>query len=138
MAAGRATMVWQAGIRFGLFAFGFGFLLGTIRTLVIAPTLGPATAVVLELPVMLLACWWWAGRIVARYVPASREAALAIGLIGFAVLMIGEFAVGLGLMGFTPSEWIANFHNPEAQFGLMAQLLTIAMPLQRARRLPRG
>lgn len=131
-------MVWQAGIRFGLFAFGLGFLLGTLRTLVIAPQLGPATAVVLELPLVLLACWWWAGRIVRRFRPTSAKEALAIGLIGFAVLMLGEFAVGLGLMGFTPRQWIDNFSNPEAQFGLMAQLLIIAMPLQRARGIVRG
>lgn len=125
-------MVWHAGVRFGLFAFGLGFLLGTLRTLVLAPHIGGATAVVLELPIMLAACWWWAGRIIRRFAVADRDQALAIGLIGFAVLMLGELVVGVTLFQMSPGEWIASLKSPSAQLGLAAQLLTAAMPLLRA------
>jgi hypothetical protein len=133
MSQREQSMVWNAGIRFGLFAFGLGFLLGTLRTLVLAPYIGAASAVVLELPIMLAACWWWAGRIVRRFQVTDRNNALAIALIGFAVLMLGEFLVGITLMQMSPAAWIAGLQTPSAQLGLTAQLLTVAMPLLRAR-----
>jgi hypothetical protein len=131
-------MIWRAALLYGLFAFGLGFLLGTLRVLLIVPALGEAAAVMLELPVMLAACWWCAGWIVRRYRPLDRGAALAIGLIGFAVLMVGELAVGVSMFGLTPAGWISGFTKPTAQLGLVAQLLAAAMPLLHARRLPRA
>lgn len=131
-------MIWQAGIRYGLFAFALGFALGTLRVLFIAPQLGEGAAVIAELPIMLAACWWWAGLIVRRYPPANRNDALAIGLIGFAVLMAGEFAVGVGLLGQTPAGWFGQFALPTPQLGLAAQLIAAAMPLLRRRRTKAG
>jgi len=124
-------MVGKAGILYGLFAFTLGLILGTLRVLFIAPQLGTGAAVILELPIMLAACWWCAGIIVRRYPPSGRNEALAIGLIGFAVVIVGEFAVGMSMMGQTPADWIDQFARPTAQLGLAAQLLTIAMPLLR-------
>jgi hypothetical protein len=127
-------MIWRAGLEYGLFAFALGFILGTMRVLAVAPLLGEGLAVLLELPLMLAACWWWAGRIVRRRDVADRDRALAVGLVGFAVLMIGEAGVGLGLMGLTLSQWLADFAKPTPQLGLAAQLLAAAMPLLQARR----
>lgn len=124
----------RAGLVYGLFAFGLGFVLGTARQFLIAPGLGTGIAVLLELPIMLLACWWWAGRVVARYRPAGRDEALAIGLIGMAVVLAGEFIVGVTLMRQTPGDWIASLTGPTGQLGLIAQLLAAAMPLMQARR----
>lgn len=126
-------MIWRAGLAYGLFAFALGFILGTMRVLLVAPRLGEGMAVLLELPLMLAACWWWAGWVVRRHQVDDRNRALAIGLIGFAVLMIGEIAVGIGMMGLSPTEWLADFAKPTPQLGLAAQLLAAAMPLLRAR-----
>ena len=131
-------MTGRAGLQFGLFAFGLGFVLGTVRVLLASPQLGELAAVALELPVMLAACWWWAGRIVRRYRPAPITAALAVGVIGFAVVLLGEFLVATLLFGMPPAGWLASFATANAQLGLAAQLLLIIMPLIRARRLPRG
>jgi hypothetical protein len=131
-------VIWNAGIRYGLFAFGLGFFLGTLRVLFIAPQLGAGAAVILELPIMLAACWWCAGVIVRRYPPSDRNEALAIGLIGFAVLIAGEFAIGVGMMNQTPAGWIRQFALPTPQLGLTAQLLAAAMPLLRCRRVKSG
>jgi hypothetical protein len=131
-------MILRAGIIYGLIIFGLGFLLGTLRVLLIAPQLGEAMAVIVELPIMLLACWLAAGWTVRRYRPATRDAALLIGVVGFAVLMLGELAVALTLFGLTPAGWIASFGMPTAQLGLIAQLIAVAFPLIHARRLPRA
>ena len=129
-------MIARAGLQFGLFAFGLGFALGTLRVLFVVPQLGEAAAVAFELPVMLAACWWWAGRIVRRYRPARISAALAVGAIGFAVVLLGELLVGTLLFGMSPAGWLASFTKPAAQLGLAAQLLLIIMPMLRMRRLP--
>ncbi|MBX9729466.1 MAG: hypothetical protein K2X31_11205, partial [Sphingopyxis sp.] len=55
-----------SGVFYGLFAFMLGFVLGTARVLLLAPTVGPTLAVLIELPLMLAACWWWSGRIARR------------------------------------------------------------------------
>lgn len=129
-------MIARAGLQFGLFAFVLGFALGTVRVLLIAPQLGEAAAVALELPVMLAACWWWAGRIVRHYRPARTSAALAVGAMGFGVVLLGEFLVGTLLFGMSPEGWLASLTKPAAQLGLAAQLLLIIMPMLRVRRLP--
>lgn len=131
-------MIARAGLQFGLFAFGLGFALGTIRVLLIAPQQGEAAGVALELPVMLAACWWWAGRTVRRYPPVRLSAALAIGATGLAVVLLGEFLVGTLLFSMTPAGWLASFTKPDAQLGLLAQLTLIIMPVLRTRHRPRG
>ena len=128
-------MIWRAGLVYGLFAFGLGFVLGTVRVLLIVPFLGDGLAVVLELPLMLAACWWAAGWIVRRFQLRKRKPAIAVGLIALAIVLLGEAAVGVGLMGLTPAGWLAEFAKPTPQLGLAAQLLAAAMPLLRARRL---
>lgn len=46
--------------------FAMGFVLGVIRTLVIAPRTGATVAVLMEMPLMLAASWIVAHRIVRR------------------------------------------------------------------------
>lgn len=126
-------MIWRAGVQYGLVIFGIGFLLGTVRVLLVVPQLGEGAAVVAELPIMLAACWWAAGWTVRRHRFDGQNQALAVGLIGLAVLLAGEFCVGVGLMELQPAEWMATFRKPTAQLGLAAQLFAAAMPLLRVR-----
>jgi hypothetical protein len=128
----------RAGLCYGLGLFAAGFILGTLRVLLIAPIVGDAIAVLCEVPLMLFVSWSWAGWIDRRFRPQNRNSALAIGLFGFAVLLAGEFALGIALMGMTPAEWLASLSRPTGQIGLIAQLIAAAMPLLHARRLPRG
>ncbi|MXO70782.1 hypothetical protein [Alteraurantiacibacter buctensis] len=80
----------RAAIRYWLGVFALGFTLGTVRTLWLEPALGPLAAVALELPVMLAASWWWAGRVLARHPVPTRRAALGTGLLAFTLLLAGE------------------------------------------------
>lgn len=122
----------RAGVAYGAALFAAGFVLGVARVLLVAPALGPVAAVVLELPVMLALAWGLAGVLARRFaVPGQGADRLAMGLVGFAVLMVCE--VGLGLWGFGRSwaEVRAGFGSPEGALGLAGQALVAAMPLMR-------
>jgi hypothetical protein len=47
----------SAALRYFGLIFALGFLLGTVRTLLLAPATGATAAVLIELPVMLGASW---------------------------------------------------------------------------------
>ena len=51
----RAT---KAGALYAIVVFSIGFILGTIRVLLLAPRLGETTAVIVEAPIMLAASWF--------------------------------------------------------------------------------
>ena len=51
----RAT---KAGALYAIIVFVIGFILGTIRVLLVAPRLGETTAVIIEAPIMLAASWF--------------------------------------------------------------------------------
>jgi hypothetical protein len=118
-----------AGVLYFAVAFALGFLLGTLRVLVIMPWLGPVAAVLLELPIMLIASWVAAGRLVGRCrVPASAFDRLVMGAVAFALLMAGEFAVSHTMFDRTPAQHLATYRTPEAQLGLAAQLVFALFP----------
>ena len=51
----RAT---KAGALYAIIVFVIGFMLGTIRVLLVAPRLGETTADIIEAPIMLAASWF--------------------------------------------------------------------------------
>ena len=62
--------------------FAAGFILGTIRTLVLVPHLGPLAAVLLELPLMLGIAWAVCRWLLRRFaVGEAWTARLAMGAI---------------------------------------------------------
>jgi hypothetical protein len=88
----RAT---KAGALYAIIVFVIGFILGTIRVLLVAPRLGETTAVILEAPMMLAASWfvcrWCGDRLdVRRTVPARS----LMGFVAFLVLMSAEIGLG--------------------------------------------
>jgi len=118
----RHALVYLAAI------FALGFVLGTVRTLWLAPAVGHLAAVALELPVMLGASWWLARRMAAHRPLTSRHAALAAGGIAFALLMGLELALGVALFGQSAGEWLAALATPPGALGLAGQALFALMP----------
>ncbi len=51
-----------AGLIYGLAIFALGFLLGTLRELVLAPVFGRTLIVWIEAPLILIAAWLVVGR----------------------------------------------------------------------------
>ena len=91
----RVFKATKAGALYAIFVFLIGFILGTIRVLLVAPRLGETTAVSIEAPIMLAASWlvcrWCLDRLdVAVTVPARS----LMGVVAFLVLMSAEFGLG--------------------------------------------
>lgn len=113
--------------------FALGFVLGTIRVLWVIPLVGLMPATLLELPIILMASWFAAGRLVRRFAIVSSGEALAIGALAFAILMVAECALAGALNGQTPAQWLADLRQPHALLGLAGQVVFALMPWWRVR-----
>ncbi len=124
-------IIVQAAISYFVIVFIAGFILGTLRMLIIAPRTGEIAAVAIELPFMIAISWWACGVVVHRLKPASEvPSRLAMGLIALALLLLAETVVSLGL-GLTPSQHVALYATTPVQLGLFGQLLFALFPLLR-------
>ena len=114
---------------FGL-VFALGFLLGTVRELMVVPRLGPIAPVLIEVPLMLTASFG-AARVVARRlaVPDAAGQRLAMGVVAFVLLIAAETLTGLLLMGRSPGEQLAAYGTARGAIGLAAQIAFALIPL---------
>ncbi len=120
---------WRAAwVYFGM-VYALGFLLGSLRELLIAPRFGGFWPRVIEMPMMLAASWFAAFWVVNRYGIAARADRLVMGLTAFALLMLGEVLVGIGLMGRTPGQHLAGYATVQGGLTLLAQSAFAAFPL---------
>jgi hypothetical protein len=108
--------------------FALGFVLGTVRTLWLAPAIGPTAAVAAELPVMLAASWLLARRVLRRHAIGSPGAALGLGLIAFALLLLAELALAITLAGQGPGDWAASLITTPGALGLAGQAVFALLP----------
>jgi hypothetical protein len=121
----RAT---EVGVLYAIVVFVIGFMLGTIRVLLLAPRLGETMAVILEVPFILTAssavCRWCLDRLdVAATVPARS----LVGLVAFLVLMSAE--VGLGaVLGRSLADQLASYRSLARAIGLAAQVIFAIFP----------
>jgi hypothetical protein len=108
--------------------FAAGFILGTIRTLIVAPRLGEVAAVLIECPFMLLASF-----LVARWVlehcahDANASRRLLIGLLAFAMLMCAELLMAW-VFNRSPREYGASLLTTAGAIGLAAQSVFAIIP----------
>jgi hypothetical protein len=122
----RAT---KAGSLYAIIVFLIGFILGTIRVLLLVPRLGETTAVSIEAPIMLAASWLVCGWCLDRLdVAATIPARSLLGLVAFLVLMLAE--VGLGaVLGRSLADQLANYGSPAGAIGLAAQVIFATFPV---------
>jgi hypothetical protein len=98
-----------AGAAYFATVFGAGFVLGTLRVLLVVPRLGERVAELLEMPLMLLVICGAAGWIVRRFaLPPVPRVRLAVGVLALVLLLAVEFAVVLALRGLTWREYVAT------------------------------
>ena len=112
--------------------FSTGFVLGTIRVLLVAPRIGDQTAQLCEMPQMLVAIVIAARRVNGQlphgFGPSSR---IVIGFIAFGMMLTAEIAVGMTLRGQSPIGSLlfrdpivgAAYYMALGAFGLMPWLL---------------
>jgi hypothetical protein len=118
-----------AALVYALAVFAVGFLVGTIRVLVLAPRAGALGAVAIELPIMIAASWIAARWIVAHWrVDPHLPDRLGMGALAFAMLLLCELLVSVTLFGGTPDEFVRQYARPDALLGLAGQLVFAAMP----------
>jgi hypothetical protein len=122
-----------AGVAYAILVFFVGFLLGTVRVLLVAPRVGPAAAVLVELPVILAASCWISRRCVARFeISRAIAARLVMGVAAFLILMLAEVTLAALLLGRSVPEYLASLINLPGAIGLAAQVISAAFPLLQA------
>jgi hypothetical protein len=98
----------KAGALYFALVFGAGFVLGSLRVLLVVPHLG-ARAELIEAPFMLavtvLAARWTVRRLA---VPPAWGLRLGMGCVALGLLLAAEFAVVLGLRGLSLREYFAT------------------------------
>ena len=119
-----------AGTVYVLILFSVGFVMGTIRVLVVAPRTGALAATLVELPVMLVAGWYFCRWAIRRWqVPPLMRTRWIMALWFLALLLIFETFLGATLFGRTAAEqWVA-LTSLEGLLGMTAQVGTALLPL---------
>ena len=131
---GRAAF---AGLIYFAIVFTIGFVLGSIRVLLVAPLLGETGAVLLELPVMLAACWLTARFLTRTWLSgAPHTAGLVMGGVAFSCLMIAEFSLGALAFERGVADQIAHWGTIAGALGLGGQILFALFPWIQLRRAP--
>jgi len=129
----RMTAALKGGVGYFAIVYVLGFLLGTIRVLLLVPRTGEPVSVLLETPIILGASWiaarWCANRF---SVPATPVPRLAMGGVAFALLLAGEIAVSTFVFGRAWQNTAALYQTPPAIIGLAAQAVFAFLPLTQA------
>ena len=107
--------------------FALGFVLGTLRVLVLAPLVGETTAELAELPLMLVAIVFIARWIVHRFrLPPGIRGRLPPGLVALALLLVAELLVVIVVRRDSIGEYIAG-RDPLAGSLYAASLMLFAL-----------
>jgi len=127
--------ILKAGVLYFAVVFGIGFVLGTIRTLVIVPRFGTRTAELMEAPIMfvvtILAARWVVRRLSLPSGPAIR---LGTGLLALVFLLAAEVGFVRWVRGLTIDQYLAT-RDPVSgtvYYGMLG--LFAVMPLLVARK----
>jgi hypothetical protein len=101
--------VLKAGALYFALVFGAGFVLGTIRILLIVPKVGTRNAELIEAPIMLVATVLAARWVVRRVsLPTGPAARLGAGSLALGFLLVAEFTVALWIRSLTIREYFAT------------------------------
>ncbi len=124
----------KAGFVYFAVVFAAGFVLGTVRVLLLTPMLGKTGAVLTELPVILVISWLVCRWLVAKGpVPATLPARLAMGIVAFALLMAAEAGLAIFVFGQDVTGYLRSYQTMHAMLGLAGQLAFALFPLVQLR-----
>jgi len=119
-----------AGAAYFAVAFAAGFLLGTVRTLLIAPRVGELGAVLIELPIILGVSWVACGWLLIRFqIPARMPPRLMMGVVAFTLLMLAEVALSVALFNRSMTDYFTHLTTTHGLVGLAGQVVFALMPL---------
>ncbi len=109
--------------------FAAGFVLGTVRLLVLVPRMGTLWAEAIEVPVMLALSFWVARWRVERHGVLARLAdRLLMGGLAFVLLLCAEAALSVVGFGQTLTGFLRGYVDPQKWIGLAGQIAFALMP----------
>jgi len=122
--------VLKAGLLYFALTFGAGFVLGSLRILLLVPRIGARAAELAETPLMIAISWFAARWVVRRLdVPLAARPRLGMGLLALALMLVAEFALVLRLRGLTLEEYFATRDPVSGAAYYSALVLLALMPL---------
>ena len=111
------------GFWYFLIVFAAGFVLGTIRILVLEPSLGDTVAVIAEGPIILTISWLVCRWLIGKFGVAARRAPrLTMGMTAFALLLLAETGLAIGLFGRSLTDHFQSYGEPANAIGLAGQI----------------
>lgn len=118
----------------GLAIFAAGFVLGAARTFLLLPYMAAWQAALVEMPLILTACWLIIRHFVRRHRIAPGTAPrLTFGAVALVILLLCEWLMTVTLLAEQPGSGTALFltrlTEPAGLMGLAGQLLIVVMPL---------
>jgi hypothetical protein len=116
--------VLEASLAYAAIVFGVGFALGTVRILLVVPHLGARWAELLELPLMLVACFLAARFVTQRGASFSRRQCAVVGGISLVFLLSAELGLVLA-QGMSLSGYVAS-RDPVSGIAYLFSLLAFA------------
>ena len=118
-----------AGLAYFVIVFVVGFMLGTVRVLVLLRHLGELGTVLMELPIMLTVSWVVCRWLVDRcHVPNVWPHRLAMGSMAFGLLMSAELGMSVLAFGRSVADHLASYRAWPEAMGLAAQVVFAAIP----------
>jgi hypothetical protein len=121
MATRNRARAVRLGAVYALSVFAAGFMLGALRTLVIAPRTGDLAAVLIELPVILGVSWIVFGWLARRENALPMAARWRVALSAFLVLMALDLALSALIAEGGVRGFIASWHTLPGAIGLAGQ-----------------
>jgi hypothetical protein len=121
------TRVFKGGLLYFAVVFGAGFMLGTLRILLLVPRIGTRAAELVETPVMIAISWFAARWVVRRIeLPSATRPRLGMGLVALALMLVAEFSLVLRLRGLTLEEYFAT-RDPVSGAAYYSALVLLAL-----------
>lgn len=121
-----------AGVLYCAVVFTSGFVLGAMRTLMVAPLAGEFVAVTLEAPVILAVSWATCGWVTERFEISEKFIdRLVMGGVALAVLLLAEAVISILADGQTLAEYFLSYSRSGLLLGLLAQLAFAVFPILR-------
>jgi hypothetical protein len=118
----------KAGLTYFAIIFGVGFVLGTIRVLLVVPQVGVRAAELIEEPIMFIVVIFTARWVLRRFSLGSITEQLGAGMIGLGLLLAAEYAL-LRARGLTVREDIAQRDAVAGTVYLVMLLVYAMMPV---------
>lgn len=124
------TATLAAAATYAAWMFAAGFILGTVRVLLLVPQIGALQAEAIEVPIMLVLAYLTARWQVTRHRVAGRVSTrLGMGVLAFAFLMLAEAALAVFGFGQSLSGFVGGYGDPQRWVGLSGQIAFALMPL---------